>query len=64
LPAKQLYPDYYAIIKKPISLYIIEKKNYQTPEQFRDDFFMLFNNAKTYNLPNSQVYRDAQSMQV
>ncbi len=64
LPAKELYPDYYQVIKTPISLHIIEKKNYQTPAQFRDDFYTLFNNAKTYNLPNSQVYRDAQSIQV
>jgi len=64
LPAKQIYPDYYSVIKNPISLYMIEKKNYQNPKQFRDDFYILFNNAKIYNLPNSQVARDAQSLQV
>ncbi|KAG9290591.1 hypothetical protein G9A89_020961 [Geosiphon pyriformis] len=67
LPSKKQYPDYYALIKEPISLATIqqkvEKREYKTIEQFKDDFDTMFINAKKYNLPGSLVYDDAVYLQ-
>ena len=63
LPAKREYPDYYEIIKTPISLHMLKRRHYQSREHFRDEFYQLVKNAHTYNTPNSQVYRDASSLE-
>jgi hypothetical protein len=63
LPSKKLYPDYYQVIKNPIGLtrirQFIEKGKYTTPDIFRDDFMLLFDNAQQYNLPESEIVADA-----
>jgi ATP-dependent helicase STH1/SNF2 len=68
LPSKKLFPDYYHIIKQPISFNEIKKRmrngDYTTLDQFRADFKMMFDNARTYNEETSIVYEDAQAMDV
>jgi len=68
LPSKKDYPFYYQIIAKPIAMDTIKKKiknnNYKSVKQFRDDWNLMFNNARTFNEEGSQVYNDADKMQV
>jgi ATP-dependent helicase STH1/SNF2 len=62
-----LYPDYYTIIRQPIALSLLRKRGssnyYKTVQAFRDDWMLMFNNAKTYNQEGSWVYTDAVEMQ-
>lgn len=64
LPLKKLYPDYYTIIKQPITMTDIQKKNsrgkYATLREFEADFELLYNNAAKYNDPESWLVTDAQ----
>ncbi|KAJ3281570.1 hypothetical protein HK104_011392 [Borealophlyctis nickersoniae] len=63
LPARTLYPDYDAVIKKPIAMNIIQAKidtgKYKSVPSLKSDMDLLFNNAKTYNATGSQIYNDA-----
>ncbi|KAL7751099.1 hypothetical protein RI367_003679 [Sorochytrium milnesiophthora] len=63
LPPKKLYPDYYEVIKQPISMREIkskiEKHAYNSLELLRGDFNLMFSNCKRYNQPGSEVYEDA-----
>ncbi|EGG16279.1 SNF2-related domain-containing protein [Cavenderia fasciculata] len=59
LPSRSDYPDYFKVIKNPISMNEISQGSYKTPELFVSDWKLMFNNALTYNDPDSQVYRDA-----
>lgn len=61
LPSKSDYPDYYKVIKKPISLEEIQVKlyDYESVQQFSDDIQLMVRNAKTYNEAGSAVYTDA-----
>ncbi|THV07492.1 Bromodomain-containing protein [Dendrothele bispora CBS 962.96] len=65
-PSKRLYPDYYKIIEQPIALDDIKKKlqtgAYPTLEAVRQDFELCFTNAKTYNLKESDIYKDAKDL--
>jgi len=67
-PSKRHYPDYYKIIPQPIALDDIQKKlqsgAYSTLEAVRQDFELCFTNAKSYNLKESEVYRDAKDLLV
>jgi chromatin structure-remodeling complex subunit RSC4 len=65
IPSKKLYPDYFDIIKTPISIHEITakaQKNLYTPEEFQADFDLLARNARTYNDKDSFVARDAQKI--
>jgi len=66
LPDKKDYPDYYVAIKHPISMNQIKKKTssggYKSATQFRDDWQLMFQNARTYNQEGSWVYVDAEEM--
>merc|ERR1719225_618841 len=66
LPSKHEYPDYYDIIKRPIDLEKISSKirnaQYQTLEDAVADFTLVFDNAGKYNEPDSQIYKDAQTL--
>ncbi|KAJ3043989.1 hypothetical protein HDV00_003516 [Rhizophlyctis rosea] len=63
LPSQKLYPDYDEIIKNPIAMNIIQAKlqtgKYKAVAALKVDIETLFNNAKTYNRNDSQVYQDA-----
>ncbi|EMR11371.1 hypothetical protein PNEG_00398 [Pneumocystis murina B123] len=66
LPSKRLYPDYYELIEKPIALETIKeklrKKDYASTDEIRDDFLQICNNARRYNVTESQIYQDAQQI--
>uniref|UniRef100_A0A3P8UKR1 Protein polybromo-1 n=1 Tax=Cynoglossus semilaevis TaxID=244447 RepID=A0A3P8UKR1_CYNSE len=66
LPSKMQYPDYYAITKEPIDLKIIAQKiqlgQYRSVGAMAKDIELLVKNAKTYNEPGSQVFKDANTI--
>lgn len=68
LPDKGVYPDYYMEIKEPIAIDLIKRKSkrkkYQSVDHFMKDMNLMFNNAKAYNQPESQIYKDAVDLQV
>uniref|UniRef100_A0A8B9JZJ6 Protein polybromo-1 n=1 Tax=Astyanax mexicanus TaxID=7994 RepID=A0A8B9JZJ6_ASTMX len=63
LPSRSELPDYYAAIKRPIDMERIRSHmvqgRYQDVESMAEDFILMFNNACTYNEPESLIYRDA-----
>uniref|UniRef100_A0AAY4CCS3 Protein polybromo-1 n=1 Tax=Denticeps clupeoides TaxID=299321 RepID=A0AAY4CCS3_9TELE len=63
VPSKLHYPDYYAIIKEPIDLRTIAQRiqsgSYKSIGAMAKDIDLLTKNAKTYNEPGSQVFKDA-----
>lgn len=67
LPDKAAYPDYYVEIKEPIAIDIIKRKakrkKYTSVDHFMKDMDLMFNNAKAYNHPDSQLYKDAVDLQ-
>lgn len=66
LPSKKVYPDYYKIIKHPISIAEIQRKvdsaGYNSWEEFKADWSLMFANARTYNGAGSFVVKDAEAM--
>ncbi|KAM6468206.1 protein polybromo-1 isoform 11-T12 [Liasis olivaceus] len=66
LPSKVQYPDYYAIIKEPIDLKTIAQRiqngSYKSIHAMTKDIDLLVKNAKTYNEPGSQVFKDANAI--
>ncbi|KAF8624854.1 hypothetical protein AX15_005734 [Amanita polypyramis BW_CC] len=67
LPDRRDYPDYYQLITHPIAISQLKKRansgNYKTVQMFRDDWMLMFNNARTYNQEGSWVYIDADEME-
>ncbi|CAE6505414.1 unnamed protein product [Rhizoctonia solani] len=67
LPDRKEYPDYYTYIEKPIAMSHMRKRAsggyYKTVSQYRDDWRLMFNNARTYNTEDSWVYQNADAMQ-
>ncbi|KAJ3166266.1 hypothetical protein HDU88_003490 [Geranomyces variabilis] len=67
IPSKTQFPDYDKVIAKPIGMNNIQARmdhgKYKHLETFRIDFELLFNNARTYNEPESQIYKDADFLQ-
>uniref|UniRef100_W5MX36 Protein polybromo-1 n=1 Tax=Lepisosteus oculatus TaxID=7918 RepID=W5MX36_LEPOC len=63
LPSRQELPDYYVTIKKPIDMEKIKShmmaNKYQDVDSLVEDFVLMFNNACTYNEPESLIYKDA-----
>lgn len=68
LPPKNDYPDYYLLIKNPIAMKQIEnkinKKQYQSLKQFRQDVGLLCSNCRQYNEDGSILYNDANLIEV
>lgn len=68
LPPKKEFPDYYMIIKEPISMKMIEKKikkeEYSGLGDLRRDMQVLCKNAKQYNEDGSLIYVDAVAIDV
>ena len=62
------FEDYYAIIKDPICMEMIEKrinkKEYQNLREYREDVHLLCQNARTYNEDGSIIYTDANKIEV
>jgi len=67
VPDKKEYPDYYQLISKPIALSTLRKRlqssYYKNVLDFREDWRLMFNNARTYNQEGSWVYVDAEEME-
>jgi chromatin structure-remodeling complex subunit RSC1/2 len=67
LPDKSVMPEYYQEIKNPIAMDLIKRKakrkKYQSVDSALRDLELMFDNAKEYNLEDSQVYRDAVDLQ-
>lgn len=67
LPPRKLYPDYYKIIKKPISLKQIRKglqnDDFDSFDAFLDALKLMCSNAKTYNEEGSWVWNDADAVE-
>lgn len=67
LPSRKLYPDYYQVIKKPVSINQIKKKveqeAYDSLESFLGDWREMVENAKTYNEQGSWIYEDAAAIE-
>ncbi|KAE8225793.1 hypothetical protein CF319_g1523 [Tilletia indica] len=65
-PRKTMYPEYYLIIQKPIAMRDIKKKIdqfvYKTASQCREDFLLMFTNARTFNADDSIVFIDAEEL--
>ncbi|XP_077458936.1 protein polybromo-1-like isoform X3 [Stigmatopora argus] len=63
LPSRAELPDYYIAIKKPVDMEKIKShmlaNKYQDVDVLVEDFVLMFNNACTYNEPESLIYRDA-----
>ncbi|XP_048877536.1 protein polybromo-1-like [Brienomyrus brachyistius] len=66
LPSKVQYPDYYSVIKEPIDLRTIGQRiqmgYYKGVSSMAKDIDLLVKNAKTYNEPGSQVFKDANTI--
>ncbi|KAJ3603092.1 hypothetical protein NHX12_030836 [Muraenolepis orangiensis] len=66
LPSKVHYPDYYAVIKEPIDLRAVAQRiqigYYKSVNAMAKDIDLLAKNAKTYNEPGSQVFKDANAI--
>ncbi|UYV65948.1 PBRM1, partial [Cordylochernes scorpioides] len=67
LPSKTDYPEYYEVIKRPMNLEKIHQKlkaaQYESLEEMLADFVLMFDNACKYNEPDSQIYKDALTLQ-
>ncbi|KAF8640822.1 hypothetical protein AX17_000471 [Amanita inopinata Kibby_2008] len=67
LPDKREYPDYHQLITQPIALSHLRKRansgHYKNVQSYRDDWMLMFNNARTYNQEGSWVYIDAEEME-
>lgn len=68
LVPKAQYPDYYQFITHPIAMENVQKKvskhEYQSTKEFRDDIRLLCNNARMYNEDSSQLFQDANDIEV
>ncbi|XP_063981856.1 protein polybromo-1 isoform X1 [Diachasmimorpha longicaudata] len=67
LPSKRMYPDYYKMIKNPISLLQIRSKikkgEYGTVSEVAGDMNIMFENAKKYNTHTSRLYKCSVKLQ-
>ncbi|VDK76623.1 unnamed protein product [Anisakis simplex] len=68
LPSRHDYPQYYDVIEKPVDMNIIKGKIdadevYISSDELITDIKLLFNNARTFNEPGSQIYRDSSKLE-
>ena len=63
----QDYPDYYRMITQPIAMSHLRKRAqtnyYKDVQQYRDEWRLMFSNARTFNIEGSLVYIDACEME-
>ncbi|KAN0059828.1 hypothetical protein ACQY0O_008402 [Thecaphora frezii] len=66
LPSKRQYPDYYEIIKKPLTLEDVrqklQQKQYASLPEVKHDCEIICNNAKRYNLKESEIWQQAREL--
>ncbi|KAF8176222.1 P-loop containing nucleoside triphosphate hydrolase protein [Mycena galopus ATCC 62051] len=68
LPRSDFFPDYYVLIREPISMSMIKSlsqklTHYTTLTEYRAAWHLMFDNARQYNIEGSQVYKDADYLQ-
>ena len=67
LPDRELFPDYYQLIAEPLSLRRVQARvrsgRYASYQPFERDMLLIFRNAFEYNLPGSQIYADAETLE-
>jgi chromatin structure-remodeling complex subunit RSC1/2 len=60
---RRKYPDYYAVIKQPMALSNIQRKltdgSYKDVNACMKDLELIWNNAKLYNMPGSEIWNVA-----
>jgi hypothetical protein len=65
-PDKKIYPDYYQLVAKPISLKEIalklKKGMYSCLEDVETDFALMSHNARTFNLDTSPVFWECEQL--
>ncbi|XP_005096072.1 tyrosine-protein kinase BAZ1B [Aplysia californica] len=58
---KKQVPDYHLLIKKPMDFQTMQKKcarlSYASPQEFIEDAALVFENAESYNKPDSEVFQ-------
>ena len=59
LPSAAEYPDYYRVIRHPVSFEQLLNKDWAGPEQLRVELCGMFDNALKYNAEGSQIWQDA-----
>ncbi|KAI8601712.1 Bromodomain-containing protein [Dissophora ornata] len=63
LPSKEEYPEYYEVIKSPMSLQLvlsrIKSGHYKTVDDFDREFQLIFENALIFNEDGSRINKDA-----
>lgn len=68
LPSQETFPTYYEVVKNPICIQdIVENAQYggfESVEKLKASWTLLFENAKLFNLEDSQVYQDACILEV
>lgn len=68
LPDKTAMPEYYQEVRNPVAMDLIKKKakrkKYLSVDAAMKDLELMFENAKSYNLETSQVYKDAVDLQM
>jgi len=66
LPSSVIYPDYYVVVKQPVSLaslrWDLHNAAFTTRTEFLSAVERMFVNAQTYNLPQSQPHADADTL--
>ncbi|KAI9804142.1 MAG: hypothetical protein M1825_001544 [Sarcosagium campestre] len=67
LPDKAQMPEYFSEIKSPMAIDLIKRKSkrkkYTSVDHFMKDVDLMFENAKLYNVEDSQIYKDAEELQ-
>ncbi|KAK6977332.1 p-loop containing nucleoside triphosphate hydrolase protein [Favolaschia claudopus] len=67
LPKKNVYPDYYELVKKPISMPHIRdfsrSELVSSTTGYASLWHQMFDNARFYNRPDSNIYEDAEYLQ-
>lgn len=68
LVSRKEYPDYYKIIKEPMSLNTVRKRilahKYQSWPEFEKDLELIVENAATFNEEDSFIVQLARELQV
>ncbi|KAF9135875.1 hypothetical protein BGW39_010690 [Mortierella sp. 14UC] len=63
LPSKDEYPEYYEVIKSPMSLQLVQARiksgHYKNVDDFDREFQLIFENALIFNEDGSRVNKDA-----
>ncbi|GFS52567.1 retrovirus-related Pol polyprotein from transposon TNT 1-94 [Trichonephila clavipes] len=66
LPSRTLYPEYYKVIHEPIDLKMIAQKivnnEYRSLCEMEKNLIQMIKNAKIFNEPGSQIYKDAATL--